>query len=299
MNYVLLGAGYVAPKHYNAIKETGGNLLAILDPHDSVGILDSYFPDCKYFSEFEVFDRFCTMQDIDYCVICSPNYLHDAHSRFGLRIGADVICEKPLALNERNLEGLCEMEEKTGHRIWNILQLRLGTASAIDRQGIKEGAPIVLDYCTPRGSWYEYSWKGDIAKSGGLVTNIGIHLFDMLLWLFGPDYEIINWKNDKDISFGVINIGGHLCSIILSIGTHKTPTRSLSIGLYDLDLSVNFNDLHVESYKRILSGEGFGIEEAIPAIKLCEQLREDCYGEHLQGEVYELVGGLGSYSWKC
>ena len=272
-NYVLIGgAGYVAPKHYHAIKETGGNLLAILDPHDSVGILDSYFPNCKYFSEFEVFDRFCATQFIDYVVVCSPNYLHDAHSRFGLRIGADVICEKPLVLNERNLDGLCEMEEKTGHRIWNILQLRFVSTSLEDYREVKKYAPVSLEYYTPRGCWYEYSWKGDIAKSGGLVTNIGVHLFDMLLWLFGPKYQVLRWENKKDLSSGIINIGEHSCSIILSIEMNYPKLRSLLIGEDSIDLSDRFDDLHLMSYEKILRGEGFGIEDVRPAIGLCEEL---------------------------
>jgi len=278
--YVLLGgAGYVAPKHYGAIKQTGGDLIAILDPHDNVGILDSYFPGCQYFREFERFDRFCSGQDIDYTVVCSPNYLHDAHCRFGLRIGSDVICEKPLVLHERNLDGLIQMCNITRHRIWNILQLRLGDACKKAREELtKPGHSnyVWLGYTISRGSWYDYSWKGNLEKSGGILFNIGIHLFDLLLYLFGPSYKIKTWRGGKRYQEGRIFIGGYGgydVGILLEIAQDLPPKRELLIGNETFDLSKNFTDLHTESYRQILAGNGFGIEYARPAITLCEELR--------------------------
>ncbi|GAG49488.1 unnamed protein product, partial [marine sediment metagenome] len=177
MNFVLIGAaGFVAPRHMQAIKEVGGNLIAALDPHDSVGILDKYFPNCEFFTEFEQFDRFCeeNKNKIDWVSICSPNYLHDAHCRFGLRIGANVICEKPLVLRERNLDALKRLEEETGGRIYTVLQLRLADIPSFGSAVENKGGEII--YITPRGKWYDYSWKADIRKSGGIIFNIGIHL---------------------------------------------------------------------------------------------------------------------------
>jgi len=274
--YVLLGgAGYVAPKHMRAIKETGGDLLAILDPHDSVGILDSYFPKCKYFNEFERFDRYCSKQDIDYTVICSPNYLHDAHCRFGIRIGSDVICEKPLVFHERNLDGLFSMERITGYRIWNILQLRLGEAFEEIKKEIKEtnSNSVFLEYSVARGSWYDYSWKGDVEKSGGVLFNIGIHLFDLLLCLFGDQYIIKRWRGNTRYQEGELRIGKFDIGIALDITDDSAPIRCLSIGNKEFDLSKNFTDLHIKSYKQILADKGFGIESVRPAISLCEKLR--------------------------
>jgi UDP-N-acetyl-2-amino-2-deoxyglucuronate dehydrogenase len=274
--YVLLGgAGYVAEKHYRAIKETGGELIAILDPHDNVGILDSYFPNCLYFHEFERFDRYCSGQDIDYTVVCSPNYLHDSHCRFGLRIGSDVICEKPLVLHKRNLNGLIFEEAIRDQRIWNILQLRLGKFIQNIQQEIRitGSNSVFLEYSVARGSWYDYSWKGDIEKSGGVLFNIGIHLFDLLLHLFGKQYEIKRWRGDHRYQDGLLRIGSFDVGISLDITMDSTPVRLLSIGNEDFDLSKDFTDLHIESYKQILSGKGFGIEDVRPAITLCEKLR--------------------------
>lgn len=274
--FVLIGAaGFVAPRHMKAIKEVGGDLIACLDPHDSVGILDSYFPDCKYFSEFERFDRYCVNQDIDYTVVCSYNYLHDAHCRFGLRIGSDVICEKPLVLREHNLIDLRYVEDNTEHRIWNILQLRLSdTAIQLKKLDLsKSGGTAYLEYYTPRGDWYDYSWKSNVEKSGGIVSNIGIHLIDLLLWLFGTDYTIMHWVNGKRRATGTIRIGNFEISIVLSIEKRLPPRRMLSINVDEFDLSKNFGDLHILSYQKILAGEGFGIEDCRASIKLCEELR--------------------------
>ena len=199
-NFVIIGAaGYIAPKHLKAIKDTGNNLLAALDKHDSVGILDTYFPNADFFTEFERFDRHCEKlrrngTPIDYVSVCSPNYLHDSHCRFGLRIGADVICEKPVVLNPWNVDALMEIEKETKHKVYSILQLRLHPAIISLREKILNRPPgkkykVDLKYITARGNWYHSSWKGDIHKSGGIATNIGIHFFDILLWMFGDVKE--------------------------------------------------------------------------------------------------------------
>jgi UDP-N-acetyl-2-amino-2-deoxyglucuronate dehydrogenase len=284
MNYVLIGAaGYVAKKHMEAISNVGGNLIAILDPHDSVGIIDSYFPKCKLFTEFERFDRFCSKHKdngntINYVSICSPNYLHDAHCRFAMRIGADAICEKPLTLRERNLDDLKLIEKLTGHKIYTILQLRLNPILIDIRKKIWDWTLIPdtadLVYHTPRGNWYDYSWKANKEKSGGLVTNIGIHLFDMLCWLFGQHSKpVISYYDDH-------NIKGSICfhqhcdvSFDLSISQKNKALRSLRINNEKYELSNKFTALHTESYMKILDRKGFGLEDARPAITLCESLR--------------------------
>ena len=200
-NFALIGAGgYIAPRHMKAIKDTGNNLLAGLDKHDSVGVLDNYFPQADFFTEFERFDRHLEKQKrlgtkTDYVSVCSPNYLHDAHIRFGLRIGADVICEKPVVLNPWNIDALLEIEKETGKNIYTILQLRLHPAIIALKEKIAAAPPnkryaVNLQYITSRGNWYHASWKGDIQKSGGIATNIGVHFFDMLMWIFGPVKEI-------------------------------------------------------------------------------------------------------------
>ena len=272
--FVLIGAaGYVAPKHLKAIKEVDGDLIACLDPHDSVGILDSYFPNCKYFREFERFDRFCSNEEVDFVSICSPNYLHDAHCRFGLRLGASVICEKPLVLNPRNLEQLQLLEDESIGEVWNILQLRLSPQIEEMRQYIQDTNDVQVVYYTPRGDWYDYSWKSVTEKSGGMIFNIGVHLVDLLLFLFGKDWWGIDWGNDKRRCSGYLNIGNTSVSITLSIEKDKKPTRIFSINGHVFDLSKNFGDLHTLSYSKILNGEGFGIKDVFSAIDLCAHLR--------------------------
>jgi UDP-N-acetyl-2-amino-2-deoxyglucuronate dehydrogenase len=287
--FVLIGAaGYVAPKHMAAIKAVGGNLIACLDPHDSVGILDSYFPGCKYFSEFERFDRFCSGQDIDYTVVCSPNYLHDAHCRFGLRIGSDVICEKPLVLNERNLDGLLECESKYKHKIWNIMQLRYNKPLIDYSISVEHGIlmklpdiPIILKYYAPRGSWYDYSWKADVEKSGGLITNIGVHLVDILVQLFQPgyrydvlDFSIMECKShgDRTLSFE-LRLGRKVIFIVLSTDPTHKASRKLFIDNKVFDLSKGFGSNHNTCYEYIMHGHGVGIESVRPAIRICETIR--------------------------
>jgi UDP-N-acetyl-2-amino-2-deoxyglucuronate dehydrogenase len=273
--YVIIGMGYVAEKHLKAIKQTGGNLIASLDLRDGVGILDSYFPNCSHFTEFERFDRFCSGKDIDYTVVCSPNYLHSSHCFFGLRIGSDVICEKPLVLHERNLDNLIVMQNLTHHRIWNILQLRLGDTVEQIRQTIQttNSDNVFLEYVVSRGSWYDYSWKGNEEKSGGPLFNIGIHLFDLLLHLFGRKWEIRRWRGDHRYQDGTLFIGGFDVGISLDISSDIAPIRRLSIGNEDFDLSKGFTNLHAKSYEKILTSNGFGIESVRPAIALCESLR--------------------------
>lgn len=275
--FVLIGAaGFVAPRHMKAIKEVGGELIACLDPHDSVGILDSYFPNCQYFREFERFDRFCSNEEVDFVSICSPNYLHDAHCRFGLRLGASVICEKPLVLNPRNLDQLLLLEEEGEGRVWSILQLRLSSLAIKLKTEIipnMKSNKVSLIYHTPRGDWYDYSWKTNVEKSGGIATNIGIHLFDLLLWLFGGKWKVRNWDAFNRIAFGDFKIGETSVWVDLSIEKQETPKRVIYIDEVPYDLSTNFGDLHTLSYSKILSGEGFGIKDVFPAINLCAHLR--------------------------
>jgi UDP-N-acetyl-2-amino-2-deoxyglucuronate dehydrogenase len=272
--WVIIGAaGFVAPRHMKAIKEVGGDLIACLDPSDSVGILDSYFPNCQYFREFERFDRFCSNEEVDFVSICSPNYLHSAHSIWALRIGASAICEKPLVLNPRNLDQLQLIEDKSVGKVWNILQMRLSPQINEMRQYIKDTNEVQVVYYTPRGDWYDYSWKSITEKSGGMIFNIGVHLIDLLLFLFGEDWSVINWENGKRRCSGNINIGNTSVSITLSIEKDKHPTRIFSINGHTFDLSTNFGDLHTLSYSKILSGEGFGVKDVFPAINLCAHLR--------------------------
>lgn len=293
-NFILIGAaGYVAPRHMKAIKATGNNLLAALDPNDSVGILDSYFPEADFFTEFERFDRHVEKlrrngTKIDYVSICSPNYLHDAHCRFGLRIGANVICEKPLVLNPWNVEALAEIENEYQGKIYNILQLRLHP-SVIELKKLIDNAPankiydIDLQYVTSRGKWYHISWKGDKSKSGGIATNIGIHFFDMLIWIFGDVEE------NKVIDKSKVKVAGQLrlkkatVNWMLSVDAEDLPShvvannlrtfRSLKIGDKEFEFSGGFEDLHTRSYEEILSGRGFGLEEVKSCIQLVSQNR--------------------------
>ncbi|HMU58860.1 MAG TPA: Gfo/Idh/MocA family oxidoreductase, partial [Chitinophagaceae bacterium] len=276
-NFVLIGAaGYIAPRHMKAIKETGNNLVAALDPHDAVGMLDQYFPDCDFFTEFERFDRHCEKlkrqgTPVDYVVVCSPNYLHDAHIRFGLRIGADVICEKPVVLNPWNLEALMEMEKETGRHVYVLHQLRYHPAILALREKVSNDPPeknykVELEYITPRGNWYTYSWKGDNQKSGGIIANIGLHFFDMLLWIFGEVKEMKLEENTARTASGSLLLEKASVQWILSIDKERLHTirqgsvvssfRSLVIDDNNVDFSNGFEELHTETYKAILQGAG-------------------------------------------
>lgn len=274
MNFILIGAaGYVAPRHMQAIKDTGNNLIAALDIRDSVGILDRYFKDVAFFTEFERFDRHCEKikNQIDYVSICSPNYLHDAHIRFGLRLGANVICEKPLVIKSRNLDSLKQLENN--NKINCILQLRyhpelIKLKNSIDKN---KNYKISLVYYTPRGNWYEYSWKGSPERSGGLLMNIGVHFFDMFNWLFGENrhYDICNIS--KTSASGNLIYDNANIEWSLSISKMLEPKRILKINDNEIKLE-GFADLHTECYKQIIAGNGYGIEDIRPAIQLIEDL---------------------------
>lgn len=293
-NFVLIGAaGYIAPRHMKAIKETGNNLLAAYDPFDSVGIIDSYFPEADFFTEFERFDRHLEKLkrkgiSIDYVSICSPNYLHDAHIRFGLRLGADVICEKPIVLNPWNLEALVDLEKEYPGNIYNILQLRLHDSVIALKKQIEEGpAGVVhevdLQYYTSRGKWYHHSWKGDNSKSGGIATNIGVHFFDMLMWIFGEVQEVKVYEHSKTQARGFLQLEKARVNWVLSVDYDNIPAavratgartyRSIRIGAEEFEFSGGFTELHTRSYQDVLDGGGFRAEVAEAAIDLVHAVR--------------------------
>ncbi len=296
-NFALIGAGgYVAPKHMKAIKDTGNNLIAALDTSDSVGILDSYSFDVAFFTEFERFDRHAEKlrsagddKRIHFVSICSPNYLHDAHIRFALRIGADAICEKPLVLKPWNLDALSEIENETGKRIYNVLQLRVHPSIIELKQKVAATAAngkaeIDLTYITSRGKWYFYSWKGDVEKSGGIATNIGVHFFDMLLWIFGKiEYQEVHYSQ-ADKMAGYLELEKANVRWFLSADRNdlpadaraegKTTYRSIAVDDEEIEFSGGFTDLHTMVYQDILSGGGYGIEDARPSIELVHAIRE-------------------------
>ena len=298
-NFLLIGAaGYIAPRHLRAIKETGNNLLAALDPHDSVGVLDSYFPGAQFFSEFERFDRYCDKIKrkgiaIDYLSVCSPNYLHDAHIRFGLRIGADVICEKPVVLNPWNVDALLEMEKETGRKVYSILQLRLHPAiialkKQIDTADQSKKYQIDLQYISARGNWYLNSWKGEDAKSGGIATNIGLHFFDMLLWIFG-DVTRLNVTTYSPVkTAGTLELEKANVNWTMSIDENDLPVpvrekgqrtfRAMTINGDPVDFSNGFDALHTKSYEAILSGHGVPLVETRKGIQLVHDIRRGLKG---------------------
>lgn len=292
-NFVLIGAaGYIAPKHLQAIKDTGNNLVAALDKHDSAGILDSYFPNADFFTEFERFDRHCEKlrrngTPIHYVTVCSPNYLHDAHCRFGLRIGADVICEKPVVLNPWNIDALTEIEKETGKKIFSVLQLRQHPAVISLREKLlRRPAPqkheINLKYITPRGHWYHTSWKGDIQKSGGIATNIGIHFFDLLLWLFGDVQSIIVTQHDNETAAGRLEFENVAAEWFLSTaaeqlpgGTNRNPGsfRLFMIDGETVNINDGFTELHTKVYEDILTGKGLRLSDTRKTIQLLHDIR--------------------------
>jgi UDP-N-acetyl-2-amino-2-deoxyglucuronate dehydrogenase len=293
-NFALIGAaGFIAPRHLKAIKETGNNLVAALDKHDNVGILDSYFPEADFFVEFERFDRHLDKlkrkgQKVDYVSICSPNYLHDSHMRFALRYGANAICEKPLVLNPWNVDALAEIEKETGKKIFTILQLRLHPSIIALREKVLNGPKnkiydVDLRYITSRGHWYNASWKGDESKSGGVATNIGIHFFDMLIWIFGDVKNINVETKDAHHVSGTLELARARVKWFLSIKYEHIPEkvrlagkrtyRTLTLEGEELEFSEGFTDLHTKSYEEILKGNGFGLEEAKPSINLVHEIR--------------------------
>ena len=294
-NFALIGAaGYIAPRHLKAIKDTNNNLLAALDRFDSVGIMDSYFPNADFFVEPERFDRHIEKLKydkgikLDYVSICTPNYLHDSHIRMALRRGADAICEKPLVLNPWNLEALSKMEKETGQRVWNILQLRLHK-SIIELKKKVDSAPknkifdIDLTYLTSRGNWYYTSWKGDVSKSGGVASNIGVHFYDMLSWIFGSVKTNITHVYTHDRAAGYLEFERARVRWFLSINYDILPDdikfkgqrtfRSITIEGEELEFSGGFTDLHTKVYKGVLDGEGFGLEDARQAIEIVHDIR--------------------------
>ncbi len=295
-NFALIGAaGYIAPRHLKAIKDTGNNLVAAYDPFDSVGVLDSYFPHADFFVEFERFDRHIEKlkrqgTQIDYVSICSPNYLHDAHIRFGLRHGADVICEKPLVLNPWNVDALEEIEQETGKNVYTILQLRLHPSvialkEKADKAEKGKKFDVNLKYITSRGNWYHYSWKGDINKSGGIATNIGVHFFDMLTWVFGDILENNVRFHESSRAGGELKLEKANVKWHLSIDENDLPEdvrnagkrtfRSIMIDDESFEFSEGFTDLHTICYQKILNGEGFALSESKKAIEVVHSIREE------------------------
>jgi UDP-N-acetyl-2-amino-2-deoxyglucuronate dehydrogenase len=292
--FALIGVGgYIAPRHLQAIKDTGNTLVAACDPNDSVGILDRYFFEVQFFKEFERFDRHIEKlrrkgSPIDYVSICSPNYLHDAHMRFALRIGADAICEKPLVLNPWNLDGLVELEQESGKKINTILQLRVHTTlielrKQLQKEKTDKKKKIVLTYITSRGDWYLVSWKGQLDRSGGLATNIGIHFFDLLIWLFGPVQHSEVHISEPRRTAGFIELERAKVQWFLSmdrndlppqaVEKHKTTFRSITIDGKEVEFSDGFTDLHTKVYEETLAGRGFGIEDVRPSIALAHDIR--------------------------
>ncbi|HVF80391.1 MAG TPA: Gfo/Idh/MocA family oxidoreductase [Flavisolibacter sp.] len=293
-DFALIGAaGFIAPRHLKAIKETGNNLVAALDKFDSVGVMDSYFPDASFFTEFERFDRHLEKaarsgKPIDYLSICSPNYLHDSHIRFGLRHGATVICEKPLVLNPWNIDGLQGMQSETGKKVFHILQLRFHPHLIALREKVAASHPskvfdLDLAYITSRGNWYYTSWKGDLPKSGGIATNIGIHFFDMLTWIFGAVKQNIVHLHEHDRAAGFLEFERARVRWFLSINEATLPVdvkakgqrtyRSIKMEGEEIEFSDGFTDLHTKSYQQILNGSGFTLLEALPSIELAHHIR--------------------------
>ena len=293
-HFGLIGvAGFIAVRHLRAIKDTGNNLVAALDRFDSVGLLDGYFPTADFFTEFERFDRHFDKlkrqgQKIDYVSICTPNYLHDSHIRFALRQGTDAICEKPLVLNPWNIDALAEIEKETGKNVYNILQLRLHPVIMKLKEDIEKGPKgkvydIDLTYITSRGNWYDISWKGNIQKSGGIATNIGVHFFDMLTWIFGDVRENVVHISEPHRAAGYLGLENARVRWFLSIDTNDLPEsakmsckrtyRSIQIDKTDLEFSEGFTELHNKSYHQILSGDGFRVEEARKSIETVFSIR--------------------------
>lgn len=293
-NFALIGAaGYIAPRHIKAIADTGNNLMVAYDRFDSVGRLDSSFPECSFFTENEQFDRFCSKQmktdnPLGWTAICTPNYTHDAFIRYGLRLGTDVICEKPLVLNPYNIDNLLEIEKETGHKAYTILQLRLHDSIVALKKKVEEGPKdkvydVDLTYITSRGKWYYASWKGDVHKSGGIATNIGVHFYDMLQWIFGPVKQNIVHVMSFDRVAGYLELEKARVRYFLSINAECLPEnavqgekktyRTINIDGNEFEFSVGFTELHTKSYQNILAGKGFRISEARNCIRIVSDIR--------------------------
>lgn len=311
-NFALIGiAGYIAVRHVKAIKETGNNLVASLDKFDSVGFIDSYFPNADFFTEYERFDRHIDKikrkgQNLDYVSICSPNYLHDSHIRFALKSGADAICEKPVVLNPWNIDGLIDFENQTGKKVYNILQLRYHPSILALKEKIDNGPKdkvydIDLSYITSRGNWYHYSWKGDIEKSGGVATNIGVHFFDMLTWIFGSVKENIVQVLQKDKAAGYLRLENARVRWFLSLDYNDNPDeirakgqrtfRSIRVDGEEIEFSGGFTDLHTVTYQKILNGEGFGLSDAKTSIEVVYAIRNS-NPVGLKGEYHPILNKI-------
>jgi UDP-N-acetyl-2-amino-2-deoxyglucuronate dehydrogenase len=311
-NFGLIGvAGYIAIRHLKAIKETGNNLLASLDKFDCVGILDSYFPGSDFFVEFERFDRHFdklkrTGTKIDYVSICSPNYLHDSHIRFALRHKADAICEKPIVLNPWNIDALQVIEKETGKRVYTILQLRLHPKIMELRDKIKNGPKdkvynIDLTYITSRGNWYNISWKGDVQKSGGVATNIGVHFFDMLTWIFGNPGTNIVHMSQKNKAAGYLELENARIRWLLSLDNKDIPAqarqegkrtfRSITVDGEEFEFSEGFTELHTMTYREILEGRGYGLEDARRSVETVYTIR-NATPTGLRGDYHPLLKNI-------
>jgi UDP-N-acetyl-2-amino-2-deoxyglucuronate dehydrogenase len=311
-NFGIIGvAGYIAERHLKAIKDTGNNLLASLDRFDSVGLIDRYFPESDFFVEFERFDRHFdklkrTGTKIDYVSICSPNYLHDSHIRFALRHHAEAICEKPIVLNPWNVEALQEIENETGHKIYTVLQLRLHPRIIELKKKIENGPKgkvydIDMSYITSRGNWYSISWKGDIQKSGGVATNIGIHFFDMLCWIFGDTKKNVVHLSEPHKAAGYLELENARVRWFLSLDFNDIPAsakangkrtfRSITVDGEEIEFSEGFTELHTETYKEILAGRGFGLKEARQSVETAYTIR-NTKPVGLQGEYHPILKSL-------
>ena len=312
-NFAMIGAsGYIAPRHMKAIKETGNDLIAAFDPYDGIGIMDSNFPNSSFFTEFERFDRFVDKwhrdsgNKIDYISICSPNYLHDSHIRFALKSGANAICEKPLVLNPWNIDQLKVIEKETGQKVFNILQLRLHPSIIALKEKVtrelKENPDKIYDidltYLTSRGKWYFVSWKGDANKSGGIASNIGVHFYDMLCWIFGEVKENIVHLKDVDANAGRLRLKNADVRWFLSVNydylpkqvkeKKQTTYRSITVDGNEIEFSGGFTDLHTRSYEEIIKGNGFGLDEAYGSINTVSTIRN-----------LEAIGLKGEYHPFC
>lgn len=308
INFALIGAsGYIATRHMKAIRDTGNRITAMLDPFDSIGIIDSFFPDAEFFSEPERFDRHLDKMrragssKVEYVSICSPNYLHDAHIRVALRNQAHAICEKPLVLNPWNIDALAEIERETGKKISNILQLRLHDSIRQLKSDVEQQQGTFFDvdltYITSRGKWYHRSWKGDESKSGGVATNIGIHFFDMLTWIFGPVEQSLVHLHTDDKAAGLLRLKNAQVRWMLSIDENDLPEevrgqkrtyRSIRVNGSEFEFSEGFTELHTESYKNILAGNSFGLEDARPSIDIVYHIRNSAMSA-LSGDYHPIL----------
>ncbi len=310
-NFALIGAaGYIAPRHLKAIKDIGGDLIAALDRFDSVGVMDSYFPNADFFVEFERFDRHVEKLKrekkikLDYVSICTPNYLHDAHIRMALRSGANAICEKPLVLNPWNLDALLDIEKETGNKVYTILQLRLHPSIIALKEKIAQGPKdkvydVDLTYLTSRGHWYYTSWKGDVSKSGGIASNIGVHFYDMLAWIFGDVKENKVHLHTHDRAAGYLEFEQARVKWFLSIDYDVLPEdikekgqrtyRSITVDGEEVEFSGGFTELHTKSYQEIVKGNGYGLEDARKSIEIVHKIRNTQISNKEEGKFHPLV----------